>query len=281
MDSTPLLSADRVLPVPRVMGILNVTPDSFSDGGRYEHVDRAIAHGILLRDQGAAVVDVGGESTRPGAQRVPPATEQARVIPVIEALTAEGVAVSIDTMNAVTALAAAKAGASIINDVSGGLSDPEMYRTVAATDLTYIAMHWRGHSNEMAQLAHYDDVVSDVRSELSDRVAEMTASGINPDRIVIDPGLGFAKTAEHNWALLARLDELSALGYPILIGASRKRFLGTLLPNDAPTTDRDLATAVISNVAAEAQTWGVRVHDVPSTQVALAVYTAMQKGKKR
>ncbi|EPR75166.1 Dihydropteroate synthase [Leifsonia rubra CMS 76R] len=275
------MSADRVLPVPRVMGILNVTPDSFSDGGRYEHVDRAIAHGILLRDQGAAVVDVGGESTRPGAQRVPPATEQARVIPVIEALTAEGVAVSIDTMNAETALAAAKAGASIINDVSGGLADPKMYRTVAATDLTYIAMHWRGHSSEMAQLAHYDDVVSDVRSELSDRVAEMTVSGINPDRIVIDPGLGFAKSAQHNWALLARLDELSALGYPILIGASRKRFLGTLLPDDAPTTDRDLATAVISNVAAEAQTWGVRVHDVPSTQVALAVYTSMQKGKKR
>jgi dihydropteroate synthase len=281
MDSTPLLSADRHLPVPRVMGILNVTPDSFSDGGRYEHVDQAIAHGILLRDQGADVVDVGGESTRPGAQRVPPDTEQARVIPVIEALTAERVTVSIDTMNAVTALAAAKAGASIINDVSGGLADPEMYRIVAATELTYIAMHWRGHSSRMAQLAHYDDVVSDVRSELSDRVAEMTGSGISPDRIVLDPGLGFAKTAEHNWALLARLDELSALGYPMLIGASRKRFLGTLLPDDAPTTDRDLATAVISNVAAEAQTWGVRVHDVPSTQVALAVYAAIQKGKKR
>jgi dihydropteroate synthase len=263
------------------MGILNVTPDSFSDGGQFEHVDRAIAHGIELRDQGADVVDVGGESTRPGAVRVPAAQEQARVIPVIEALAAEGVTVSIDTMNAETALAAAKAGASIINDVSGGLADAEMYRTVAATDLIYIAMHWRGHSTEMANLAHYDDVVSDVRTELKNRLAEMMVWGVNPDRVVLDPGLGFAKMARHNWALLARLDELLSLGYPILIGASRKRFLGKLLPADAPTTDRDLATAVISNIAAEAGAWGVRVHDVPSTQVALSVYTAMQKGNKR
>ena len=269
------------VPVPRVMGILNVTPDSFSDGGQFERVDRAIARGIELRDQGADVVDVGGESTRPGAERVPAAQEQARVIPVIEALAAEGVTVSIDTMNAETALAAAKAGASIINDVSGGLADTEMYRTVAATDLIYIAMHWRGHSTEMANLAHYDDVVSDVRTELKDRLAEMMVWGVNPDRVVLDPGLGFAKSARHNWALLARFHELSSLGYPLLIGASRKRFLGKLLPADAPTTDRDLATAVISNIAAEAGAWGVRVHDVPSTQVALSVYTAMQKGKKR
>lgn len=269
------------LPIPRVMGILNVTPDSFSDGGQFEHVDRAIEHGLELRNQGVDVVDVGGESTRPGAERVPPAQEQARVIPVIEALAAEGVTVSIDTMNAETALAAAKAGASIINDVSGGLADPEMYRTVAATDLLYIAMHWRGHSTEMANLAHYDDVVTDVRTELKDRLAEMMVWGINPERIVLDPGLGFAKTARHNWALLARLDELSSLGYPLLIGASRKRFLGKLLPADSPTTDRDLATAVISTIAAQASVWGVRVHDVPSTQVALSVYTAMQKGKKR
>ncbi|GAA1219820.1 dihydropteroate synthase [Rhodoglobus aureus] len=269
------------MPVPRVMGILNVTPDSFSDGGQFERVDRAIAHGLELRDQGADVVDVGGESTRPGAERVPPAHEQARVIPVIEALAAEGVTVSIDTMNAETALAAAKAGASIINDVSGGLADPEMYRTVAATDLIYIAMHWRGHSTEMANLAHYDDVVTDVRTELKDRLAEMMVWGVKPERVVLDPGLGFAKTARHNWALLARLDELSSLGYPLLIGASRKRFLGKLLPADATTTDRDLATAVISNIAAQANAWGVRVHDVPSTEVALSVYTAMQKGKKR
>jgi dihydropteroate synthase len=269
------------VPVPRVMGILNVTPDSFSDGGQFEHVDKAIAHGVELRDQGADVVDVGGESTRPGAVRVPPAQEQARVIPVIEALTAEGVTVSIDTMNSETALAAAKAGASIINDVSGGLADPEMYRTVAATDLTYIAMHWRGHSTEMSSLAHYDDVVTDVRTELKERLAEMMVWGINPDRIVLDPGLGFAKTSQHNWSLLARLDELSSLGFPLLIGASRKRFLGELLPTDAPITERDLATAVISSVAAHAGAWGVRVHDVPSTQVALSVYSALQKGTIR
>lgn len=268
------------VPVPRVMGILNVTPDSFSDGGQFEHVDRAIEHGIELREQGSDIVDVGGESTRPGADRVPPAQEQQRVIPVIKALVAEGVTVSIDTMNAETAMAAAKAGASIINDVSGGLADPEMYRTVAATDLLYIAMHWRGHSTEMANLAHYDDVVTDVRTELKDRLAEMMVWGVNPDRVVLDPGLGFAKTARHNWQLLARLDELSSLGYPLLIGASRKRFLGKLLPKDATISDRDLATAVISSAAAQANAWGVRVHDVPSTQVALAVYTAMQKGKK-
>lgn len=269
------------VPVPRIMGILNVTPDSFSDGGKFDHVDRAIAHGIELRNQGADIVDVGGESTRPGAGRVPPAQEQQRVLPVITALAAEGVTLSIDTMNAETALAAAKAGASIINDVSGGLADPEMYRAVAESDLIYIAMHWRGHSAEMANLAQYEDVVTDVRAELKDRLAEMMVWGINPDRVVLDPGLGFAKSARHNWSVLARLDELASLGYPILIGASRKRFLGQLLPADAPTTERDLATAVISNIAAQANVWGVRVHDVASTQVALSVYTAMQKGKKR
>jgi len=268
------------VPVPRVMGILNVTPDSFSDGGQFEHVDRAIARGIELRDQGADVVDVGGESTRPGAERVPPAREQLRVIPVIEALAAEGIVVSVDTMNSGTALAAAHAGASIINDVSGGLADPEMYRTVVETDLVYIAMHWRGHSTEMANLAQYDDVVTDVRTELTDRLAEMMVWGINPDRVVLDPGLGFAKSARHNWALLARMEELTSLGYPVLIGASRKRFLGKLLPADASTSDRDLATAVISNLAAQAGAWGVRVHDVPSTQLALSVYTSMEKGKK-
>lgn len=263
------------------MGILNVTPDSFSDGGQFEHVDRAIAHGIQLRNQGADIVDVGGESTRPGAERVSPILEQQRVIPVIEALVAEGVTVSVDTMNAETARAAAKAGASIINDVSGGLADPEMYRTVATTDLLYVAMHWRGHSTEMASLANYDDVVTDVRAELKQRLVEMMVWGVNPDRVILDPGLGFAKSARHNWALLARLDELSSIGCPILIGASRKRFLGQLLPAEAPMTERDLATAVISNVAAQSRAWGVRVHDVPSTQVALSVYTALQKGKKR
>jgi len=267
--------------VPQIMGILNVTPDSFSDGGQYEHVDAAIARGIELRNNGADVVDVGGESTRPGAERVSPALEQQRVIPVIEALTSEGVTVSIDTMNAETALAAAKAGASIINDVSGGLADPEMYRVVAETDVIYIAMHWRGHSTEMDQLSQYDDVVADVRSELKARLAEMMVWGVKPNRVVLDPGLGFAKKSRHNWALLGRIDELTSLGHPVLIGASRKRFLASMLPTDAPPADRDLATAVISNVAAEAGVWAVRVHDVPSTQIALSVYRAMQKGKKR
>ncbi|MEL0625861.1 dihydropteroate synthase [Salinibacterium amurskyense] len=267
--------------VPQIMGILNVTPDSFSDGGQFEHVDAAIARGIELRNNGADVVDVGGESTRPGAERVSPALEQQRVIPVIEALTSEGVTVSIDTMNAETALAAAKAGASIINDVSGGLADPEMYRVVAETDVIYIAMHWRGHSTEMDQLSQYDDVVADVRSELKARLAEMMVWGVKPNRVVLDPGLGFAKKSRHNWALLGRIDELTSLGHPVLIGASRKRFLASMLPTDAPPADRDLATAVISNVAAEAGVWAVRVHDVPSTQIALSVYRAMQKGKKR
>jgi len=267
--------------VPQIMGILNVTPDSFSDGGQFEHVDAAIARGIDLRNNGADVVDVGGESTRPGAERVSPALEQQRVIPVIEALTAEGVTVSIDTMNAETALAAAQAGASIINDVSGGLADPEMYRIVAETDLIYIAMHWRGHSTEMDQLTQYDDVVADVRRELKARLAEMMVWGVKPNRVVLDPGLGFAKKSRHNWTLLGRIDELTSLGHPVLIGASRKRFLASMLPADAPPADRDLATAVISNVAAEAGVWAVRVHDVPSTQIALSVYRAMQKGKKR
>jgi len=267
--------------IPQIMGILNVTPDSFSDGGKYLHVDNAIAHGIQLRDHGADIIDVGGESTRPGAERVSALEESQRVIPVIEALTAEGVTVSIDTMNAQTALAAAHAGASIINDVSGGLADPEMYRTVAETDLIYIAMHWRGHSTHMAQLAQYGDVVADVRSELKARLAEMMVWGVKPNRVVLDPGLGFAKSARHNWALLGRIDELTSLGHPILIGASRKRFLSKLLPADATPADRDLATAVLSNVAAEAGAWAVRVHDVPSTHVALSVHTALQKGKKR
>jgi len=266
---------------PLVMGILNVTPDSFSDGGQFEHVDVAIARGIELRNDGADVVDVGGESTRPGAQRVSPAAEQQRVIPVVKALVADGVSVSIDTMNAETALAAANAGASIINDVSGGLADPDMYRVVADTGLNYIAMHWRGHSTEMDTLAQYDDVVADVRAELEARLDTMLSQGVDPARVVLDPGIGFAKTSNHNWELLARLDEVTALGYPVLLGASRKRFLAALLPADAPVAARDLATAVVSAIAAEAGVWAVRVHDVPSTQVALSVYTAMQEGKKR
>ena len=258
----------------RVFAILNVTPDSFSDGGELPDAAAAVARGIRLRDQGADIVDVGGESTRPGAERVDPAEEQERVIPVIRGLVAAGVPVSIDTMSSSTALAAARAGAVVINDVSGGLADPEMYRAVAKSRLLYIAMHWRGHATEMDDLATYDDVVTDVRTELKARLAEMFVWGIEPGQVVLDPGLGFAKRAEHNWQLLGRLDELASLGHPLLIGASRKRFLADVLPEGATTADRDLPTAVVTALAARAGAWAVRVHDVPSTRVALGVADA-------
>jgi dihydropteroate synthase len=266
--------------VPQVMGVLNVTPDSFSDGGRFASVDAAVTHGVELRDQGADLVDVGGESTRPGAQRVPAGDEQARVMPVVRELVAAGVAVSIDTMNAETALAAAEAGASVINDVSGGLADPEMYRVVAETGLHYVAMHWRGQSREMNQLASYDDVVADVREELKARLAEMIVWGIAPEKVILDPGLGFAKTAEHNWSLLGHLEELATLGHPLLIGASRKKFLAPFAAEGAPPAERDDATAVVSALAAQAGAWAVRVHDVPSTRTALAVWAAWENGRR-
>ena len=265
---------------PRVFAILNVTPDSFSDGGQFDGAAEAVARGLELHAQGADIVDVGGESTRPGAERVDPAEEQERVIPVIRGLVAAGVPVSIDTMNASTALAAAAAGASVINDVSGGLADPEMYRAVAQSKLLYIAVHWRGHSTTMNDLAAYDDVVVDVRTELKARLAEMFVWGVDPHQVVLDPGLGFAKTGAHNWQLLARLDELASLGHPLLIGASRKRFLGEVLPEGAPTADRDLPTAVVSALAAQAGAWGVRVHDVPATRAALTVFEAWKNGRR-
>lgn len=265
----------------QVFAILNVTPDSFSDGGQFDSADEAVARGIELARQGADVVDVGGESTRPGAERVDPAEEQERVIPVIRGLVAAGVTVSIDTMNSATALAAAEAGASVINDVSGGLADPDMYRVVAQTKRLYIAMHWRGHSTDMDSLAVYDDVVTDVRTELKARLAEMFVWGVEREQVVLDPGLGFAKHAEHNWQLLGRIDELATLGHPLLIGASRKRFLGGVLPEGAATADRDLPTAVVSAFAAQAGVWAVRVHDVPSTRTALGVVDAWREGRSR
>jgi dihydropteroate synthase len=266
--------------VPQVFAILNVTPDSFSDGGEFAGTAEAIGRGIELHEQGADIVDVGGESTRPGAARVPVDEEQSRVIPVIRGLVKAGVPVSVDTLNAGTALAAAEAGASVINDVSGGLADPDMYGVVAKTGLLYIAMHWRGHSTDMAARASYDDVVLDVRAELTARLAEMIVWGIDMNRVVLDPGLGFAKTGEHNWQLLARLDELASLGHPLLIGASRKRFLGPLLPADATMPERDLPTAVVSALAANS-VWALRVHDVPSTRAALGVWSAWQNGLKQ
>ncbi|CAN5349268.1 dihydropteroate synthase [soil metagenome] len=263
-----------------IIGIVNVTPDSFSDGGEYEHVERAIARGLELRDQGADVVDVGGESTRPGAERVPIEEELGRVIPVIRELAGAGVPVSIDTMNAETALAAAEAGAEVINDVSGGLADPAMYSAVAESGLTYIASHWRGFSADMQQLANYGDVVVDVRTELKTRLAEMVVSGVDPQRVILDPGLGFAKTAEHNWRLLGHLDEIASLGHPVLIGASRKRFLQPFAAEGAPPAERDGASAIVAALAAAAGAWGVRVHDVPATKLALGVAAAWADGAR-
>jgi dihydropteroate synthase len=273
------VSSDMVLvrstprPRPRIMGILNVTPDSFSDGGRWEKPADAIAHAVALHEEGADIIDVGGESTRPGAVHVPAEEEQQRVLPVIRELAGQGIRVSVDTMNSSTARASVEAGASIVNDISGGLADPEMYRTIAALDVDYIVSHWRAHSE-----TGYTEVVGDVRTEIQRRVAELIIWGVDERRILIDPGLGFAKTADHNWKLLGRLDRLQSLGYPVLIGASRKRFLGELTADDAPAADRDPATAVISALAAQAGAWGVRVHNVEATRAALNVWTAWEDG---
>jgi dihydropteroate synthase len=262
-----------------VMGVLNVTPDSFSDGGRYLSLDDALAHGMAMWNAGADLVDVGGESTRPGAARVEPETEIARVLPVISTLSAAGVAVSVDTTRARVAEAALDAGARVVNDVSGGLADPAMARLVAAADVPWILMHWRGHSANMEALATYTDVVTDVRDELRARADAAVAAGVDPAALVIDPGLGFAKRGEHNWALLRRLDVLRELGFPVLVGASRKRFLGTLLASKEgtprPPDGREEATAAISALVAAAGAWGVRVHDVTRSLDAIAAAVAM------
>jgi dihydropteroate synthase len=248
------------------MGVLNVTPDSFSDGGRYLHIEDALGHGVEMWTDGADLVDVGGESTRPGAGRVDPEVEIARILPVIRGLSSAGVAVSVDTTRATVAAAAVDAGAVVVNDVSGGLADPEMAHVVADAGVPWILMHWRGYSKDMDSLATYDDVVADVRAELSARVDAALAAGVSPDALVLDPGLGFAKRGEHNWALLRRLDALRELGFPVLVGASRKRFLGMLLADKegVPRSPdgREDATAAISALAAMAGAWGVRVHDV-------------------
>lgn len=260
-----------------IMGVLNVTPDSFSDGGRWSSTDAAIEHGLLLHEQGADLIDVGGESTRPGATRVAPEQEQRRVIPVVTELARQGLRLSIDTLNAATALAAAKAGASIINDVSGGLADPAMATVAADTGLTYVAMHWRAHAQQMDALADYDDVVTAVIAELSARVDALTAAGVARERIVLDPGLGFSKKTEHNWQLINQLDAVAELGLPVMVGASRKRFLAEALPIGAPIIDRDLPTVVVSVLAAQAGAWAVRVHDVVATRIALTVLNTVTR----
>jgi dihydropteroate synthase len=262
-----------------VMGVLNVTPDSFSDGGRYLVPARAVEHGLVLAGQGADVVDIGGESTRPGARPVPVREELRRVLPVVRGLAARGVPVSIDTMRARVAEAALEAGAVLVNDVSGGLGDPDMARCVAAARVPYVLTHWRAPSRDMHRFAGYGDVVADVRTELLHRLDALVAAGVDPDRVILDPGLGFAKTPTHNWQLLARLDELRELGRPLLIGASRKSFLGRLLADgDAvpPPEHRDGATAAVSVLAALAGADCLRVHDVPGTIAALRVLAAWE-----
>ena len=263
---------DRIV----VMGVLNVTPDSFSDGGRWASVDDAVARGVALHAAGADLVDVGGESTRPGAVAVPPADEQARVLPVITALAAAGVPLSVDTVHATTAAAALEAGALVVNDVSGGLADRDMARVVADAGCPWVLMHWRGPSDRMAELARYDDVVAEVRDELAVRADAAVAAGVAADRLVLDPGLGFAKTAAHNWRLLAHLDVIVGLGLPVLVGASRKSFLGRLLADDdgelRETDGREDATTALTALCAAAGVWGVRVHEVrPSVDAARAV----------
>ncbi|MEV8241452.1 dihydropteroate synthase [Microbacterium testaceum] len=259
-----------------IMAIVNVTPDSFSDGGRYLDPDVAIAHARSLRAQGADLLDIGGESTRPGAERVAPRVEQQRVLPVVEALASEGAVVSIDTMNASTARAAVAAGARIVNDVSGGLADPDMLDAVAETDAEIALGHWRGPSTDMYARADYVDVGREVADELAERVAAARAAGIAPDRIVVDPGIGFGKRGIQNWDVLRAIPTIAALGSRVLIGTSRKRFLAEVLGDDADLARRDLATAVTSALAARSGAWAVRVHDVPTTRDALAVARAWE-----
>jgi dihydropteroate synthase len=266
-----------------VVGVLNVTPDSFSDGGRFVDVAAAVKHGISLQADGAAFVDVGGESTRPGAQRVDADEECRRVLPVIRELTAAGVPTSIDTYRAEVAAAALEAGASVINDVSGGLGDPRMAAVAADAGCPWILMHWRGHSADMQELAEYDDVVADVVNELAARVEAALAAGVAPAALIVDPGLGFAKTADHNWALLSHLDAIMALGFPVLVGASRKSFLGRLLASPAgtprPVDERESATTALSAYVAQLGGWGVRVHDVRASVDAARVIAAIHSAR--
>lgn len=262
--------ADRLI----VMGVLNVTPDSFSDGGRYADASAAIEHALGMVADGADLIDVGGESTRPGAVRVAAEVEAARVVPAISELSSQGVVVSVDTYRASVAAAALEAGASVVNDVSGGLGDEQMATVIRDAGCPWILMHWRGHSDVMQTLATYDDVVADVTAELSARVDAALTAGVDASQIVLDPGLGFAKTAAHNWVLLAHLDAVMSLGLPVLVGASRKSFLGALLADDQGVPrvvdGRESATVAITALSAAAGAWGVRVHEVrPSVDAAL------------
>ncbi|AGS70957.1 dihydropteroate synthase [Streptomyces collinus] len=263
-----------------VMGVVNVTPDSFSDGGRWFDTTAAVKHGLDLVAEGADLVDVGGESTRPGATRVDEAEELRRVIPVVRGLASEGVVVSVDTMRASVAEQSLAAGAALVNDVSGGLADPAMIPVVAATGAPFVVMHWRGFLAGGNVHGTYEDVVTEVVDELRARVDAVLAGGVAPDRIVVDPGLGFSKEADHDLSLLAHLDRLHTLGHPLLVAASRKRFLGRVLagPQGAPppARERDAATAAVSALAAHAGAWAVRVHEVRATADAVRVARAVE-----
>jgi dihydropteroate synthase len=276
------------IPLPRparcvVMGVLNVTPDSFSDGGCFADTSSAVAHGLRMHAAGAYYVDVGGESTRPGADRVDPQQECDRVLPVIRELSAAGVRTSVDTTRAEVAEAAIAAGATLVNDVSGGLADDGMAKLVAETGVPWVLMHWRGHSREMYAAARYGDVVTEVCAELTARVEDVVSAGVAPEQLVLDPGLGFAKRAEHNWALLAGLDRLVGLGLPVLVGASRKSFLGRLLADAdgavRPAEGRDDATLATTVLAAQAGAWGVRVHDAGASVDAVRTVEAVRAAR--
>ncbi|MBU6347621.1 MAG: dihydropteroate synthase [Actinomycetales bacterium] len=257
-----------------VIGVLNVTPDSFSDGGNQADTQSAVAHGLALAKSGADIIDVGGESTRPGAERVSITEELDRVIPVVQGLVSAGQVVSVDTMRAEVAAEAVAAGAMLINDVSAGKADPKMFSILAEVQVPYIMMHWRGHSTEMMTQTNYKDLVAEVTTELMDQVNQAVAAGISPSRIVLDPGIGFAKKPEHNWPLLAKINQFQELGYPVLVGASRKRFIGELLavggvPRDVD--NREYATAAVTTLMAQQNIWAVRVHDAQASADAIAV----------
>jgi dihydropteroate synthase len=275
------LPQDRCL----VMGVVNVTPDSFSDGGKWLDAATAIRHGVELAAQGADLLDVGGESTRPGARRIDAEEEARRVLPVIQGLAAEGICLSVDTMRASTARRALEAGATIINDVSGGRADPEMTALAAEVGSPIVLMHWREHSDTMQKHTQYDDLVADIRTELTVQRDAALAAGVDPGNIILDPGLGFSKTGEQNWTVLAHLDAFVGMGHPLLVAASRKRFLGELLAagSDAgpaplrPAVQRDDATAAITMVAATAGAWCIRVHETSASADAVRVAARLRQ----
>ena len=260
-----------------VMGILNITPDSFADGGKYLSKDDAVSGGRRLVAEGADIIDVGGESTRPGAERVSETEELKRVIPVIKELVKDGAVVSVDTMRAEVAKEAIAVGATYINDVSGGLADEKMAEVIASNPkVQYIVMHWRGHSKNMQEQVIYKDVVKEVKEELDERVSSLLKAGVSNEQIILDPGIGFAKESDHNWQILQNIDRIQLLGYPILVGVSRKRFLGELINAKNPN-DREAATIALTTELARLKVWGVRTHAVKAHQDAISVIERMRK----